>query len=459
MIFSQEAEIRLIACCLLNSRLIDESAGIVSSRDFYFPLHRTGWAWITQQHTAGAEVELIGLADHLAQHHDEAEYGGLTGLAEMVRNSEGSASAIHYAKAIKDKSRRRQFQAVLGELEDMALDTHQDFKAVVDSAQARVSNLLGDAPDEVGAVGDWIHSYLDTLEKKYSGDIDPMGILWNLPDIDRMTNGFHKKDLVILAGESGMGKTVVASHIMDSVSLRQGKPAIMFQLEMDRGPVLNRIIGSHSGVKLDALKNPREHMDDEGWSKLGPAMLRCKESPMVIDDRPGMTMAQVRSAARRWHQVYGEIGVIIIDHVGIVGIDDKAASREQQIAEVTRQAKVLAKDLDTTVILLAQINRDNKVRKDKRPILSDLRESAALQHNADLVVFVYRDEAYHEDTQDQGIAELIVAKQRDGQVGTAKVICDLSRSQLKPLTAEAFAEYRREFPMVEVERDEHGFQL
>lgn len=443
MINSQEAELSVITSCLINPKRVDECADVISINDFHSPIMRDCWAWIASQAASGGEIEVIGLSEQLDSLHPNDETS-LIWLSEMVRNHAGSANAVHYAKAVHDKAQRRRLQAVAEEIGGMAGDIHQDFGGIVDAAQSRVSGLLGPGAESVGVVSDWLTEFVDDLEAKLDGRVDPMGILYNIPDVDQKTSGLHKKDLVILAGESGMGKTVAACHILESVSMRQNKPAIMFQLEMDRGPLLRRVIGSYSGVPLALLKDPKAHKHSEHWFKLEPAFARLKEAKLVIDDRPGLTMAQMRGAAKRWKQQFGELGVIIIDHAGIVGIEDKSMSREQQIAEVSRQGKIMAKDLDTTVILLAQINRDNKVRKDKRPILSDLRESASLQHNADVVMFVYRDEVYHPDTDAWGIMEFIIAKQRDGEVGTGRAVCDLSRSQLKPMTGENIADYRRE---------------
>lgn len=446
MIYSEDAEISVIAGCLVDPKHVDECVGLIEPSDFYFPIMRDCWKWITKQAATGGEVEIIGLDEHLDSLHEQAAYGGLSGLAELVRNHVGGGRVTHYANAIKDKSQRRKLQAVLGEIEGMTLDIHQDFISVVDTAQSRVAGLVGQNAETIGVFADWMGEWIDDIDGRFNGTINPYGLLYNIPELDNMTRGMHSEDLIVVAGESGMGKTVVASHIMDSACLRQGKPVVMYQLEMNKRAVFNRVVGSFSGLKLDAMKDPKNCMDDEGWAKLTAAATKAKDAPLVIDDRPGLTPSQIRSSAKRWKQHFGDMGAIIIDHAGIVQPDDKSLPREQQVAEVSKSAKILAKDLQCPVILLSQINRGNVVRKDKRPIMSDLRESASLEHNADTIIFIYREAKYNPDCDDPGIAELIVAKQRDGEVGTVRVVCDLSRSQLKPLTAENVANYYREFP-------------
>ncbi|MCO7217868.1 DnaB-like helicase C-terminal domain-containing protein [Halomonas sp. OfavH-34-E] len=443
MIYSEEAEASLIGACLLDPSQIDVVAGEVSAEDFYLTHYRAMWSAIQQLAMAGT-VDVISLHELVSNMADE--YGGLPGLIELTRNTPNPQNAKHYAVTVHDKALRRRLQIAFGELNERLEAPGAELSRLIDQAQAKLAGVMGQRADAVTPVKDWLSSWVDDLDARLDGRIDPMGLLFNLPELDAMTSGMHSEDLIVLGGESGMGKTVVAAHILDSVCLRQNKPAVMFQLEMRKEQVLNRVMGSYTGVKLDAFKNPRKHMDDEGWSKVGAGMTAAKESGLVIDDRPGLTPTQMRAAAKRWKEHFGELGCVIIDHAGIVQPDDRSVPREQQMAEVSKAGKILAKELGCPVILLAQINRENTKRNDKRPVMSDLRESASLEHNADMILFIYRDAKHNPDCEYPGIAELIVAKQRDGQVGSVSVVCDLSRSQLLPATAENIANYHREFP-------------
>ena len=448
MIFSEEAEVSLIGACLLDPSQIDAVADVVSVEDFYFAHHRAMWSALQGLAMTG-EVDVVSLHDRVADHADQ--YGGLEGLVLITRNTPNTQNAKHYASAVHDKALRRHLQISLMELGDQVGAAGTDLSALVDRAQAKLAGVMGHRADQVQPIQGWLGQWLDDLDARFNGEKDPMGLLFNIPELDAMTSGMHPEDLIILGGESGMGKTVVASHILDSVCLRQRRPAVMFQLEMRKEQVFNRVLGSHAGVKLDALKDPRRNMDGEGWNKVSAGLAMAKEAGLVIDDRPGLTPTQMRAAAKRWKEHYGDLGCVIIDHAGIVQPDDRSIPREQQVSEVSKASKILAKELKCPVILLAQVNRENTKRGDKRPVMSDLRESASLEHNADLILFIYRDAKHNPHCEHPGIAELIVAKQRDGQVGTVNVVCDLSRSQLKPATAENISSYEREFPRAPVQ--------
>ncbi|TFH85240.1 replicative DNA helicase [Billgrantia azerbaijanica] len=443
MIFSEEAEASVIGACLLDPAQFDAVADVVAVEDFYFAHHRAMWSAM-QQLALENSIDAVSLHERIYDHAEH--YGGLAGLTELALNVPAASNARHYAESVHDKALRRRLRISLDEVSEQVSQPGSPLVEMIDKAQAKLAGVVGHRADKVTPVQGWLSSWVDELDDRYNGRIDPMGLLFNIPELDAKTSGMHPEDLVIVGGESGMGKTVVAAHILDSVCLRQRLPAVMFQLEMRKEQVFNRVMGSHTGVKLDALKNPRQCMSDEGWNQVTAGIAAAREAGLVIDDRPGLTPTQMRAAAKRWKEYYGKLGCVIIDHAGIVQPDDKTVPREQQVSEVSKASKILAKELGCPVILLAQINRENTKRGDKRPVMSDLRESASLEHNADLILFIYREAKHNPGCEHPGIAELIVAKQRDGEVGTVNVVCDLSRSRLLPATAENIANYHREFP-------------
>ena len=445
MIYSEDAEASLIGACLLDPSQIDAVTDAVSAGDFYLTHYRAMWSAM-QRLAMDNSVDVISLDEMVGDHSEH--YGGLQGLIELTRRTPNAQHAKHYAEAVRDKALRRRLQISLDEVGEQIRAPGNQLPELIDQAQAKLAGVIGQQASKVQPVKEWLTQWVDELDDRQNGRIDPMGLLFNIPELDEKTSGMHPEDLIIVGGESGMGKTVVAAHILDSVCLRQKKPAVMFQLEMRKEQVFNRILGSFASVKLDALKNPRRFMDSKTWDQVTAGVSAAREAGLVIDDRPGLTPTQIRAAAKRWKEHYGELGCVIIDHAGIVQPDDKTIPREQQMAEVSKASKILAKELGCPVILLAQINRENTKRGDKRPVMSDLRESASLEHNADMILFIYREAKHNPQCEYPGIAELIVAKQRDGEVGTVQVVCDLSRSQLKPATAENIANYQREFPRV-----------
>lgn len=432
-----DAEQTLIAGSLLDNAVVDRVS--VSLNDFHDPVHQAIWAAIHDIIRRGDTADVVTVDDYLGERGP-----GLAMLAEMVRGVVSTSSATHCAVIIKDKARRRAVSSAVGAVLDDLNNPRADVLTVIDGAQERLSALIGHSDRKVGEVKEWVGEWLDTLDARLQGEQREKGLSTGSPDLDEYFT-MQSGDLMVLAGESGMGKTVAATHLMDAVTMRQGEPSIMFQLEMSKEAIWERIAASFSGARLKFMKRPNDVSGDD-WTQLAAAVARVKDAPLVIDDRPGLTMAQIRGEAKRWRDHWGRIGLLVVDYVGIIQPEDRRAPREQQIAEVARGCKNMAKDLDCAVVLLAQINRDNTRRTDKRPIVTDLRESAALQHNADIISLVYREDYHNEESERRGLMEWIVGKNREGACGTVEMVCDLSRSSLKPFTADAWSRWQQENP-------------
>lgn len=449
--YNLDAEQVVLAGCLLDNERVDKIG--LSINDFYNPQHQAIWGAINDIMRRGKVADVVSVDDYLGETGP-----GLANLAELVRQAPSGASAEHHAPIVKDKARRRAISLAMVAVLDDLNNPGTDVLDVIDGAQERLSALIGHSDRKVGEVKDWVGDWVDLLDRRVQGDEREMGISTGIAELDEFFT-LKSPDLHILAGESGMGKTLAACHLMDAVTMRQGKPSIMFQLEMSKEAVWERIAASYSGARTSFMKRPGSHPGDD-WSQIGVAVQRVQEAPLVIDDRPGLSMAQIRGECKRWKDHWGEVGVVIIDYVGIVSPDDKRAPREQQIAQIARSAKQLAKQIDCHVVLMAQINRDNTKRTEKRPMVTDLRESAALQHNADIISFVYRDEHYNKESERRGIMEWIVGKNREGALGTVELVCDLPRSSLKPLTADALQRWQMENPAPKVEKPAGGgFQV
>lgn len=447
-----EAERTVLGGCLLDNSQVDKLS--LSIDDFYDARSQAIWAAIHDVMRRGEVADVVSVDDYLG-----VDGPGLAFLAEMVRETPGATSAANHAPIIKDKARRRAVAgAVSAVLNDLS-NPRADVASIIDSAQESLSSLIGGSDRRVVEVKDWVGEWIDLLDRRLQGDEREQGISTGLAELDQLIT-LKSPDLLVLAGESGMGKTAAACHLLDTVTMRQGKPSIMFQLEMSKEAIWERVAASYSGARTSFMKRPAQVAGDD-WSLIGTAVTRVKESPLVIDDRPGLSMAQIRGEAKRWRDHWGELGVIIIDYVGIVEPDDKRAPREQQVAQIAKASKQLAKDMDCCVVLMAQINRDNTKRSEKRPIVSDLRESAALQHNADIISFVYREEYYKPETDRRGILEWIVAKNREGALGTVEIVCDLAKSQLTPFTAENWMQWKQEHPAPEraSEQPDPGFTV
>ncbi len=328
-----DAEQRVVAACLLDNSLIDSLS--LSINDFYDATHQAIWAAMHDIIRRGDVADVVSVDDYLGERGP-----GLVMLAEMVQGMVSAGSVTHCAGIIKDKARRRAVSHAVGAVLDDLNNPGADVLSVIDGAQERLSALIGHSDRKVGEVKEWVGEWLDLLDARLQGEQREKGLSTGNPDLDEYFT-LRSGDLMVLAGESGMGKTVAASHLMDAVTMRQGAPSLMFQLEMSKESIWERIAASYSGARLKFMKRPNDVLGDD-WSQLGAAVQRVKDAPLVIDDRPGLTMAQIRGEAKRWRDYWGGIGVLIVDYVGIVQPEDRRAPREQQIAEIARGCKNMA---------------------------------------------------------------------------------------------------------------------
>ncbi len=445
---SLEAERAVLGGCLLEpSRIgkVEEKVGVV---DFIQPIHKAVWRTLKEMATDGKGIDLMTVTDALDGDMAYVQGGGMGYVAEMIRETPSSTNVLMYADIVKDRAERRRLDSVLLDLGQLNNDNKINFHDLIDRAQGMVTGLVGNGEQHVGEVGDWLQEFLERFADKADGKIDPMGTTTGIKELDEKTFGFHDDQLWILMAESGMGKTMVAVCWMLAAAL-SGRPVVMFQQEMGRDAMMNRAIASHARLDLNDIRKPHPGLGDEFWSKFSATALVMKSAPMVIDDRPGMTPSQIARSARRWRdhfkvKGYAKAPVFFIDHAGIVEPDDKRMPREQQMADIANQSKRLAKSLSTSVVLLAQTNRDNVKRQDKRPIVTDLRESAALQHNADVIIGAYRDVVHNKESQMADAMELIVLKQRDGETGTVYVSCNPRKSWVGDMSADRMAGIREE---------------
>ena len=275
---------------------------------------------------------------------------------------------------------------------------------------------------------------IDELDRKWNGEESAMGLSFGLTDLDSKTMGMQPGQFILVAGRPAMGKTAFALNILRACCVRDRRPALIFSMEMDRFSLRNRMTAAVGNLPLQALRDPRQHMTDEHWPRVAHAVTQLKDAPLIVDERSAMTPNQIRGAAKRWRDHYGDLGVVMVDYLQLMKADGKHASREQEVAEMSRAMKTMAKELGCPVVALSQLNRSLEQRPNKRPMMSDLRESGALEQDADIILFMYRDEIYNPDnTENTGIAEIIVGKQREGETGTVFASAQLSHARFSDL--------------------------
>ncbi len=419
---SPDAERALLGGLLLDHAQVADIGEILSPEDFYSASNQLIFALMLARSDAHTPLDVIGLVDHVQDTGQAAEFGGLayvSGLPEQVPDTKGLA---YYANLIREKSVRRQMMRVAREISESAMDG-----GVVEEILEEAERLVFEVSQQ-RARKDWIPlgSAIETewhkLEERASHKGEVTGVPTGFVDLDRMLAGLQPTDLVILAARPAMGKTAMAMNIAQRASVK-GLGVGVFSLEMSSGQLAMRLLGGQARVDAGKLRTGRLNKQED-WPALEDAHQLLFHAPIWIDDTPGLSITQLRSKARRlFSQQKDRLGLIIIDYLQLMTgtAGSRNESREQQIAAISRGLKSLAKELDMPILALSQLNRGVESRKDKRPMISDLRESGAIEQDADVIMFIYRDEYYNENTPDPGVAEIIIAKQRNGPTGTVRL--------------------------------------
>jgi replicative DNA helicase len=351
--------------------------------------------------------------------------GGLAYLGLLVGNVPTAANIRHYAQLVRDRSILRQLAATAGDIADSAYNPMgRAAKEILDQAEAKVLHIAEQGSrgsQQFAEIGKLLAGVVERIETLYNRDdpSDVTGVPTGFADLDRMTSGLQPGDLVVVAGRPSMGKTAFALNVGEHVALNTGQPVAVFSMEMGAAQLALRMIGSVG--RLDQHKLRTGRLASEDWERLSSALGRLNEAPILIDETPALNAIEVRSRARRLLKTYGKLGLVIVDYLQLMQASTTGENRATEISEISRSMKALAKELRVPVMALSQLNRSLEQRPNKRPVMSDLRESGAIEQDADLILFIYRDEVYNPDTQEKGVAEIIVGKQRNGPIGTARL--------------------------------------
>lgn len=414
-----EAEKSLLGGVLLAGAL-DEVAGLVRAADFYSPAHRLVWAACEALATRGEPIDYVTLSEELRRAGSLDAAGGIAGLAMLDASVPTSANLDAYARTVRETSQARGLLTACREIAKQVYEM-TDLQALLDSAESIIfSSTEKLEKRNWHGMRDLTSSAFKRLEVLFERQEDITGVPSGLEQLDKMTAGFQPGDLIILAARPSMGKTALALGVGSHLAIETQQPVAVFSLEMSAESLATRMLASEARVDGQRLRTGK--LFDSDWPKLARAADRMHRAPIYIDDEPGPTVLDVRSKCRRLSATHGQLGLVIVDYLQLMrGSGRKDASREQEISEISRGLKALARELNCPVVALSQLNRSLEKREDKRPMLSDLRESGAIEQDADVIVFVYRDDYYNKDSNDHGIAELIVGKQRNGPTGTARV--------------------------------------
>ena len=422
---SIEAEQSVLGGLMLDNEAADRIGDVLGPEDFYADAHRLIYAAATRLIADGRPADVVTVSEALQSTQKLDYVGGLDYLGALVGNVPTAANIRHYAAIVRERSILRQLASTAGEIADAAYHPlGRSAREVLDIAEAKVLHIA-----EQGARGQrqfveiatLLSSVVERIEDLYSRDdpSDVTGVATGYTDLDRMTAGLQPGDLVIVAGRPSMGKTALALNIGEHVALALKKPVAVFSMEMGATQLAMRLIGSVGRLPAHHLRTGRLQPDD--WEKLSAALGRLNDAQILIDETAALSAIEVRSRARRMAKQYKGLGLIIVDYLQLMQASTTGENRATEISEISRSMKALAKELQVPVLAVSQLNRSLEQRPNKRPVMSDLRESGAIEQDADLILFIYRDEVYNADTQDKGVAEIIIGKQRNGPIGTVRL--------------------------------------
>ncbi|WP_260490575.1 replicative DNA helicase [Citrobacter cronae] len=424
---SIEAEQSVLGGLMLENQRWDDVAEIVSEQDFSSRPHRSIFSAMRSLVANQFPIDLITLAEHIENEGEGKldSLGGFAYLAELSKNTPSAANIIAYAQIVRERAVIREMIKVANEITEAGYNPEgRTSDELLDLAESRIFQIAeqrgnkSGGPENISSILDRTVTKIEALFQRPHDGVT--GVDTGYVDVNKKTAGLQPSDLIIIAARPSMGKTTFAMNICENVSLTNDKPVMIFSLEMPTEQLMMRSLASLSRVNQTSIRTGQ--IDDEDWARLSGTMgLLLEKKNIYIDDSSGLTPMDVRTRARRLSREHGGLSLIMIDYLQLMRVPSLSDNRTLEIAEISRSLKALAKELNVPVIALSQLNRSLEQRADKRPVNSDLRESGSIEQDADLIMFIYRDEVYHENSDMKGIAEIIIGKQRNGPIGTVRL--------------------------------------
>ncbi|EGQ7699751.1 replicative DNA helicase [Vibrio vulnificus] len=422
---SLEAEQSVLGGLLLDNERWDTVAERVVSKDFYSRPHRLIFDAIKSILEENKPLDLITLSEHLERREQLEDVGGFAYLADLAKNTPSAANINAYADIVAERALVRNLISVANEIADAGYDPQgRSSEELLDLAESKVFAIAeertseNEGPQNVDSI---LEKTLERIELLYKSPQDGVtGVDTGFTDLNKKTAGLQGSDLIIVAARPSMGKTTFAMNLCENAAMDQDKPVLIFSLEMPAEQIMMRMLASLS--RVDQTKIRTGQLDDEDWARISSTMgILMEKKNMYIDDSSGLTPTEVRSRARRVAREHGGLSMIMVDYLQLMRVPALSDNRTLEIAEISRSLKALAKELNVPVVALSQLNRSLEQRADKRPVNSDLRESGSIEQDADLIMFIYRDEVYNPDSALKGTAEIIIGKQRNGPIGSVRL--------------------------------------
>jgi replicative DNA helicase len=423
---SIEAEQSVLGGLLLDNSAFDRVADVLTEQDFYRDDHRRIWRHISKLIEHGRPADIVTVDESVKGGEDKDRTGGLSYLSALAQNTPSAHNIRRYAEIVRERAVMRRLVAVGTEIADGALNPQgKEVSQLLDEAESRVFEIA-----EAGSRGrqgfvsiqPLLTQVMERVDMLYHQDnpSEVTGVPTGYIDLDRKTAGLQPSDLIIVAGRPSMGKTTLALNIAEHVAIDNGLPVAIFSMEMSGTQLAMRMLSSVG--KLDQHKLRTGRLSDDDWHRLTTAVGKLHDAPIHIDETPALNPLEVRARARRLHRQYGKLGLIVLDYLQLMSASGGGGeNRATEISEISRSMKALAKELNVPVVALSQLNRALEQRQDRRPVMSDLRESGAIEQDADVILFIYRDVVYNAQTPEPGKAEIIIGKQRNGPIGTVEL--------------------------------------
>ncbi len=422
---SIEAEQSVLGGLMLDNEAWDRVAEKVVEQDFYLRAHRFIFAAMSRLAEASQPIDIITVSENLEANQQLDDVGGFAYLGEIAKNTPSAANILAYADIVRERAVVRDMISVAHDIADAGYDPQgRNSAELLDFAETKVFKIAeqranaNEGPEPINSI---LAKTIEKIDELFRSPHDGVtGVSTGYIDLDKMTNGLQPSDLIIVAARPSMGKTTFAMNLCEHAAITSDKPVLIFSLEMPSEQIMMRMLASLG--RIDQTKVRTGQLEDEDWARLSSAIeLLNTKGKMYIDDGSGLTPTEVRSRARRVAREHGGLSMIMVDYLQLMTVPGMSENRTLEIAEISRSLKALAKELKVPVVALSQLNRSLEQRADKRPVNSDLRESGSIEQDADLIMFIYRDEVYNDDSPDKGTAEVIIGKQRNGPIGRIRL--------------------------------------
>lgn len=416
-----EAEQAVLGSMLTDRDAVISAIEVLKEEDFYRTDNRLIYSAILNLYNRAEPIDIITVKSELESLGKFEQVGGMEYLATLPDKVPTTANATKYINIVEEKSTLRSLIKAANEIIDLGYDPTEDVDYVTESAEKKIFNLMQNKDKKsYTPIKDILVDSFTQLEELYNRKQHITGVPTGFTELDNRTAGFHGSDLILIAARPAMGKSAFALNIATNAAVRANVPVMIFSLEMSKEQMVNRILCSEAMVDSNKLRTGK--LDEDDWTKLAGKIGQLAEAQIYIDDTPGISVTEIRAKCRKLKLEKG-LGMVVIDYLQLVqGTNRRSGTREQEISEISRSLKILAKEIGVPVIALSQLSRAVEQRPDHRPMLSDLRESGAIEQDADIVMFLYRDDYYNQDSEKKNIAEVIIAKHRGGSTGTVELL-------------------------------------